>query len=100
MVFSEYKELYSKRDPEKLSVFFIYIIVASKVSLFLFLFFNIIRKRFKIIGNIFYTIYKIKTILRKMTAVQEVIYFIFNLQTTRRSLFSALKHFVQTVTNS
>ena len=36
MVFGEYKKSYPKRDPENLSVFFIYIIVASKISLFLF----------------------------------------------------------------
>ena len=36
MVFGEYKESYPKRDPENLSVFLIYNIVASKVSLFLF----------------------------------------------------------------
>ena len=36
MVFGESKESYSKRDPEKLSVFFIYIIAGSKISLFLF----------------------------------------------------------------
>ena len=36
MVFGESKESYSKRDPEKLSVFLIYIIAGSKISLFLF----------------------------------------------------------------
>ena len=36
MVFGEYKKSYAKRDPENLSVFLIYIIVASKISLFLF----------------------------------------------------------------
>ena len=36
MVFGEYKKSYAKRDPENLSVFLIYIIAASKISLFLF----------------------------------------------------------------
>ena len=36
MVFGEYKESYPKGDPEKLSVFLIYIIAGSKISLFLF----------------------------------------------------------------
>ena len=36
MVFGEYKESYPKRDPENLSAFLIYIMVASKISLFLF----------------------------------------------------------------
>ena len=36
MVFGENKESYPKRDPENLSVFLIYDIVASKSSLFLF----------------------------------------------------------------
>ena len=36
MVFGEYKEFYPKRDTENLSVFLIYNIVASKISLFLF----------------------------------------------------------------
>ena len=36
MVFGEYKEFYPKRDPQNLPVFFIYNIVASKISLFLF----------------------------------------------------------------
>ena len=36
MVFKEYKESYSKRDPQNLSVFLIYNIVASKISSFLF----------------------------------------------------------------
>ena len=36
MVFGENKESYPKRDPENLSVFLIYNIVASKISLFLF----------------------------------------------------------------
>ena len=35
MVFREKKESYPKRDPENLSVFLIYNIVASKISLFL-----------------------------------------------------------------
>ena len=37
MIFGEYEKSYPKRDPESLSVFLIYIIVASKISLFLFL---------------------------------------------------------------
>ena len=36
MVFGENKESYPKSDPEYLSVFLIYDIVASKLSLFLF----------------------------------------------------------------
>ena len=36
MVFGEYKESYPKKDSEELSVFLIYNIVASKISLFLF----------------------------------------------------------------
>ena len=36
MFFGEYKKSYPKKDSENLSVFFIYIIVASKISLFLF----------------------------------------------------------------
>ena len=36
MVFGEYKKSYPKRGPENLLVFLIYIIVASKISLFLF----------------------------------------------------------------
>ena len=36
MVFGEYKKSYPKRDPENFSVFFIYIIIASKIGLFLF----------------------------------------------------------------
>ena len=36
MVFGEYKKSYVKRNPENLSVFLIYIIVASQISLFLF----------------------------------------------------------------
>ena len=37
MFFGEDKESYLKRDPENLSVFLIYVIVASNISLFLFL---------------------------------------------------------------
>ena len=37
MVFGKYKESYPKSDPENLSVFFTYIIVASKITLFLFM---------------------------------------------------------------
>ena len=36
MVFGENKKSYPKRDPENLSVFLMYDIVASKISLFLF----------------------------------------------------------------
>ena len=36
MVFGEYRESYPKGDPESLSVFLIYDIVAAKISLFLF----------------------------------------------------------------
>ena len=36
LVSGEYKEYYPKRNPENLSVFLIYIIVASKISLLLF----------------------------------------------------------------
>ena len=36
MAFGEYKEFYPKRDPENLSAFLICIIIASKISLFLF----------------------------------------------------------------
>ena len=36
MVFDEYEESCPKRDPENLSVFLIYNIVPSKISLFLF----------------------------------------------------------------
>ena len=90
MVFGENKKSYPKRDPENLSVFLIYDIVASKISLFLF-----VSKRKSPHKSISLLILsekdsklleidqKIKTLMRKMMAVQEVMYCIFDLQTTR-----------------
>ena len=76
----ENNESYPKRDPENLSVFLIYDIVASKISIFLFaskrespyksMSLLILSKRLKIIGNRIYTIYKIKTIMKKIMAVR------------------------------
>ena len=76
----ENNESYPKRDPENFSVFLIYDIVASKIILFLFalkrespyksMSLLILSKRLKIIGNRIYTIYKIKTIMKKIMAVR------------------------------
>ena len=60
MFFGEYKESCPKWDPENLSVFFIHVIAASKISLFLFVqnFKSpnksksfLTSERFKIVGN-------------------------------------------------
>ena len=42
-----------------------------------------IGKGLKIVENRFYTVYKIKKVLRKMMTVQEVMYINFNLQATK-----------------
>ena len=81
MAFGEYKGSYPKRDPENLSVFFKYNIVASNISLFLFVskrespyksisLLILSEKDSKLLETDFTLFIRSKTIMTKMMAVQ------------------------------